>query len=196
MGSFWLTDATAVVEFRRKLRKTWTQSNGTRNNGHIMDEESPLLGYHSRDESRASFLRRVFFDRKHTPGMDSGNLFVRWSARVFNVTKVTLLSSTYSSGREPLLSNSTNAAARSCEHPPLLCPYRPLCWYDGVGPYYRLHSELPGHHSPGCRTFFRYGRDIETAGGDAWRAVERYIWKCSRAYCAQLLSPTFNMSIH
>lgn len=58
-----------------------------------MDEESPLLGYHSREESRASFLRRVFFDRRQTPGTDSDNLLVRWSARTFNVIKVTLLSS-------------------------------------------------------------------------------------------------------
>lgn len=63
-----------------------------------MDEESPLLGYHSRDESRASFLRRVLFDRRHTPGMDSDNFFVRWTASIFNVTKVTLLSSMFTSG--------------------------------------------------------------------------------------------------
>ena len=93
MGILWLTDSPAVVDFRRKLRKTWDGATTTHNNGHIMDEESPLLGYHSGEESRASFLRRVFFDRRSTPGMDSDNVMVRWPARVFNVTKVTLLSS-------------------------------------------------------------------------------------------------------
>lgn len=96
MGSLWLTDSPAVVDFRRKLRQTWT-GHSAHDNGHIMDEESPLLGYHSGEESRASFLRRVFFDRRQTPGTNSDNLFVRWSARIFNVVKVTLLSSMSSS---------------------------------------------------------------------------------------------------
>lgn len=91
MGILSLTDSAAVVDFRRKLRKTW--SGGAHNNGHVMNEESPLLGYHSREETRASFLRRVFFDRRQTPGTDSENVLVRWPAQAFNVTKVTLLSS-------------------------------------------------------------------------------------------------------
>ena len=95
MGSLSLTDSPAVVDFRRQLRKTWNKPTATDNNGHIMDEESPLLGHHSRNESRTSFLRRVFFDRRQTPGMDSDNFAIRWTARTFNVTKVTLLSSTY-----------------------------------------------------------------------------------------------------
>ncbi|KAB5566515.1 calcium/proton exchanger [Coniochaeta sp. 2T2.1] len=93
MGSLWLTDSPAVVDFRRQLRKTWTRPSRTDTNGHIMDEESPLLGHHAQNESRTSFLRRVFFDRRQTPGMNSDNFAVRWTARTFNVTKVTLLSS-------------------------------------------------------------------------------------------------------
>lgn len=92
MGIPLLTNSAAVVGFRRQLRKTWSNQNGV-DHGHIMDEESPLLGNHSREESRAAFLRRVFFDRKHTPGQDSENRLVRWSASTFNVAKVTLLSS-------------------------------------------------------------------------------------------------------
>ena len=92
MGILWLTNPPAVVNFRRQLRQTLTAP-GTHTDGTIMDEESPLLGYHSRDESRASFLRHVFFDRKHTPGMESDNMVVRWAARIFNVIKATLLSS-------------------------------------------------------------------------------------------------------
>jgi Ca2+:H+ antiporter len=93
MDKPWLTDPPAVVDFRRKLRKTWDRPSGAHDHAHIMDEESPLLSYRPREENRDSVLRHVFFDRRHTPGMDSDNLVVRYSARVFNVVKVTLLSS-------------------------------------------------------------------------------------------------------
>jgi hypothetical protein len=100
MGFRWLkTNSIAIPEFRRKVRKTWDNPYGVfgNDNGHTMpDEESPLLqnssgGYgHQR---RGSALRQFLFDRHHTPGQDSDNRVVRWSANAFNVAKATLLSS-------------------------------------------------------------------------------------------------------
>jgi Ca2+:H+ antiporter len=41
---------------------------------------------------KRSTLHDIFLDRKHTPGMESENGFVRVNANIFNITKVTLLS--------------------------------------------------------------------------------------------------------
>ena len=60
-------------------------------------EQTPLLTVNSNgngngDVRRKSTFHEIFLDRKHTPGMESTNSWVRGSAHVFNVTKVTLLS--------------------------------------------------------------------------------------------------------
>ncbi|KIH87233.1 Ca2+:H+ antiporter [Sporothrix brasiliensis 5110] len=47
---------------------------------------------HSSDEEHG-FARRLFFDKYHTPGYDSSNVFVRYLAHVLNITKATLYSS-------------------------------------------------------------------------------------------------------
>ena len=57
------------------------------------DEQAPLLGANGNGGiRRESTLREFFLNKRHTPGMDSTNSFVRGSAHVFNITKVTLLS--------------------------------------------------------------------------------------------------------
>lgn len=85
-------------------------TNGSTNghlNGHInghtngyttMDSERrPLLGNgHSTTESDSDFSWRDFFlDTKRTPGTNDPNPLVKYPTRVWNVTKVTLLSCMY-----------------------------------------------------------------------------------------------------
>ena len=41
---------------------------------------------------RQGALHDFFLNKRHTPGMESENVFVRWNANAFNVAKVTLLS--------------------------------------------------------------------------------------------------------
>ncbi len=76
-------------------------TNGT--NGHYyssldeMDgERRPLLGHHATSNLHAEpgFWRHLLIHTQSSPGTDSPNPFVRWPARVWNVTKVTLFSCT------------------------------------------------------------------------------------------------------
>ena len=55
-------------------------------------EDTPLLGANGNGASQHSTLRDIFFDKRHTPGMDSENRVVRSLANTLNITKVTLLS--------------------------------------------------------------------------------------------------------
>jgi len=55
-------------------------------------EDTPLLGANGNGSSGHSTLRNIFFDKRHTPGMDSENTVVRSLANTLNITKVTLLS--------------------------------------------------------------------------------------------------------
>jgi Ca2+:H+ antiporter len=56
-------------------------------------EQTPLLGVNGNgDARRRSTFHEFFLNKSHTPGMESSNNFVRGTANVFNVTKVTLLS--------------------------------------------------------------------------------------------------------
>ena len=59
------------------------------------DEYTGLLNEASNTDanttSKGTFYE-LFLNKRHTPGMDSDNIFVRWPARGFNVTKVTVLS--------------------------------------------------------------------------------------------------------
>ncbi|EEY21930.1 vacuolar calcium ion transporter [Verticillium alfalfae VaMs.102] len=101
---------TANVSFREQVRRTWDSntskpvSDAGREDG--ASESSPLLGNgsgqpHLRDadgdEPRANGHSRnktvqFFFDTERTPGSDSDNVFVKYSAYTWHVTKVTLLS--------------------------------------------------------------------------------------------------------
>jgi Ca2+:H+ antiporter len=60
------------------------------------DEHTRLLGGDaSTDDADArpkSAFYEWFLNKRQTPGIDSNNIFVRWPARGFNITKVTLLS--------------------------------------------------------------------------------------------------------
>jgi len=55
------------------------------------DETTGLLN--GNGVQRQGTLREFFLNKKHTPGMESDNVIVRWNANTFNVAKVTLLSS-------------------------------------------------------------------------------------------------------
>lgn len=58
------------------------------------DESTPLInGRSGSDSDGPGFWRQMLLDPRHTPGTDSSNHAVRYSAHVFNVTKATLLSS-------------------------------------------------------------------------------------------------------
>lgn len=54
------------------------------------DETTGLLN--GNGVRRQGTLHEFFLNKRHTPGMESGNRFVRWNANAFNVAKVTLLS--------------------------------------------------------------------------------------------------------
>lgn len=56
------------------------------------DENTGLLGANGNGGVRKSTLHELFLNKRHTPGMESENGFIRFNAHVFNVTKVTLLS--------------------------------------------------------------------------------------------------------
>jgi Ca2+:H+ antiporter len=55
-------------------------------------EQTPLLGANGNGAAQHSTFHGLFFDKKHTPGMDSENRIVRSLANTLNVTKVTLFS--------------------------------------------------------------------------------------------------------
>jgi len=56
-------------------------------------EQTPLLGSNGNGGTQPEgTLHELFLNKRHTPGMESENRFVRGSANVFNITKVTLLS--------------------------------------------------------------------------------------------------------
>lgn len=107
MGIRWLTDLAVLPNFRISLRRTFSTkptANGLAENGvsngsvnGSMNEHTALLGHRAQyghdGESRGRLLRRILFDRRHTPGMHSETRMIRWSASVFNVIKVSLLSS-------------------------------------------------------------------------------------------------------
>jgi Ca2+:H+ antiporter len=60
------------------------------------DEYTRLLNEEASNRNAGAIPKGSFYDlflnKRHTPGMDSDNIFMRWSARGFNVTKVTVLS--------------------------------------------------------------------------------------------------------
>ncbi|KAJ3543575.1 hypothetical protein NM208_g3507 [Fusarium decemcellulare] len=92
----------AYPAFRKQVRRTWSGRNSGRRVGRIRsdyeianpglcDERSPLLDATPVNEERYGFMRRLM-NSKTTPGKDSPNRLVKWSAHAFHVTKVTLMS--------------------------------------------------------------------------------------------------------
>jgi len=91
------------VAVRKTFRRVATgkgqrvpNGNGQRygSNGQPPMESDPLLpGAHGVRRDEESFWWAFFLDRKRTPGTDSHNPFVSVPAHIWNVTKVTLLSS-------------------------------------------------------------------------------------------------------
>ena len=72
-----------------------------------MDERRPLLGNGNGNgiglggSETSGTWSDVFLNPRSTPGTASPNPFVKYPARVWNVTKVTLLSCTYSATNGP-----------------------------------------------------------------------------------------------
>ncbi|KAK1755714.1 Sodium/calcium exchanger protein-domain-containing protein [Echria macrotheca] len=95
-----LTNAVNVTvrkTFRRAAGKAQAP-NGTGVNGvhpDAMDEETPLIGrdYPDGQPPNSSFWWAFFLDNKGTPGTDHPNPLVRWPTQLWNIGKVTLLSS-------------------------------------------------------------------------------------------------------
>ena len=61
------------------------------------DETTGLLGVNGNGNGtgagrKRSTFHEIFLNKRHTPGMESENKFVKFNAHVFNITKVTLLS--------------------------------------------------------------------------------------------------------
>jgi Ca2+:H+ antiporter len=93
-------------QIRRETGKFPNPPNGNVNGGssaHFsspdgMDgERRPLLGHQTASTLHAEpgFWRHLLVNSQSSPGTDSPNPFVRWPARVWNVTKITLFSCTY-----------------------------------------------------------------------------------------------------
>lgn len=59
------------------------------------DENTPLISLPGggAPHDRRGFWKELLWDRRHTPGRDSPNMAVRWSAEAFHISKMTLLSS-------------------------------------------------------------------------------------------------------
>jgi Ca2+:H+ antiporter len=56
------------------------------------DENTGLLNGNGNRPHRQGTLHEFFLNKRHTPGMESDNGFVRFNAHAFNIAKVTLLS--------------------------------------------------------------------------------------------------------
>lgn len=89
-----------------------------------VDENTPLVGLSNGGGSSHNgrgFWGQVFLG-KHTPGLDSPNPFVKWPVHVWNVFKITLLSSKCLLPRELGL-NETIASASLIA---ILCSYESI----------------------------------------------------------------------
>ncbi|KAL2015451.1 hypothetical protein VTK56DRAFT_5413 [Thermocarpiscus australiensis] len=85
---------------RRETGKLFSHANGTASSPETPnemedDERSPLLGrrHHGSLRPESDFWRHLLFNRRSSPGTDSPKILVRGPAQIWNVTKVTLLSS-------------------------------------------------------------------------------------------------------
>ncbi len=94
-----LTRDTANIKFREQLRRTSSHSESAsraviaRIDG-IMNETTPLIpGTAASRNTHHSPLWHVLLDRKHTPGRHDERLAVRWLAKIWHITKISLYSS-------------------------------------------------------------------------------------------------------
>lgn len=83
-----------IPEFRKTLKRTTSHGNSHSRHGSLgrmptNEEDTPLLNGNG-DRRHSTFTS--LFARDFTPGEDSEALFVRWPARGFTITKITLLS--------------------------------------------------------------------------------------------------------
>jgi Ca2+:H+ antiporter len=80
-------------EFRKTLKRTTSRGNSHSRHGSLermpTTEETPLLNG-NRERRPSTFA--LLFAKDSTPGDNSEALFVRWPARGFTITKITLLS--------------------------------------------------------------------------------------------------------
>jgi Ca2+:H+ antiporter len=80
-------------EFRKTLKRTTSHGNSYSRHGSLgrmpTNEDTPLLNGNG-DRRHSTFA--LLFAKDSTPGEDSEALFVRWPARGFTITKITLLS--------------------------------------------------------------------------------------------------------
>ncbi|KAK4195392.1 putative vacuolar calcium ion transporter [Triangularia verruculosa] len=95
----YLSNSAVHVQTRQILRRFTTgkfpHEDGTASPT-MDDEESPLLGRGHRTangSSEPNFWKHLLLDRTSSPGTKSANPLVRLPAHIFNVTKITLLSS-------------------------------------------------------------------------------------------------------
>ena len=80
-------------EFRKTLKRATSQGNSHSGHGSLgrmpTNEDTPLLN--GNGERRPSTIALIFA-KNSTPGDTSEDLYVRWPARGFTITKITLLS--------------------------------------------------------------------------------------------------------
>ncbi|KAL2260146.1 hypothetical protein VTK26DRAFT_5949 [Humicola hyalothermophila] len=84
----------------RRIKTDGFAGNGSASGHHAADDDDemneyrPLLPHrHTSATPESGFWKHLLRNPKSSPGTDSHNPFVRWPAHVWNVTKVTLLSS-------------------------------------------------------------------------------------------------------
>jgi Ca2+:H+ antiporter len=97
---------TVNIKTRDQIRRIETGRFSDPPNAHFssLDDEMngerrPLLGHHhvpSTLHAEPGFWRHLLINPQSSPGIDSPNPLVRWPARAWNVTKVTLFSCTCS----------------------------------------------------------------------------------------------------
>ncbi|KAF9876344.1 calcium proton exchanger [Colletotrichum karsti] len=100
-----MSDDSANRHFREQVR-SWGSTNKPNGRDGEVDEQSPLLngnhsGHHDHngngnglvdDQHHGNKTLKFLFDTRHTPGIDSDNVAVRYSSHTWHVAKVTLLS--------------------------------------------------------------------------------------------------------
>lgn len=154
-----------------------------------VDEHTPLVGVPNgggSSHNSRGFWGQVFLG-KDTPGLNSPNPFVRWPVHVWNVFKITLLSSKClqrrsSAPKETIASPSLPAIpcsyyqCRLCQCPLVLRSTRYHCRRVRVEPHTCLHTQLPSHRTSGRHPVLRHRGDLVQTGRDSRRPAECHIW--------------------
>lgn len=152
-----------------------------------VNENTPLVGHLNGGNSShngRSFWGQVFLG-KETPGLHSPNPFVRWPVHVFNILKITLLSSkclpTQSSFLKEIdASDPTSLLTipcsyshyRLCQCPLDICSTWYHCRCVRMEPHACLHPQFPGHRASGRHPVLRHRRDLVQTGRDSRRLAE------------------------